>query len=64
MSLTWQPMLASGYDLGAVKDIGAFQGSDAARELLAKNGFVVADPAFNRERGPVSVFGARFHWEF
>ncbi len=23
-----------------------------------------ADPAFNRDRGPVSVFGARFHWEF
>lgn len=41
-------MLASGYDLGAVKDIGAFQGSDAARELLAKNGFVVADPAFKQ----------------
>jgi high affinity Mn2+ porin len=24
----------------------------------------VADPAFNRARGPVSVFGARLHWEF
>jgi high affinity Mn2+ porin len=24
----------------------------------------VADPAFNRDRGPVSVFGARLHWEF
>ena len=24
----------------------------------------VIDPAFNRDRGPVSVFGARFHWEF
>jgi high affinity Mn2+ porin len=24
----------------------------------------VDDPAFNRDRGPVSVFGARFHWEF
>jgi high affinity Mn2+ porin len=24
----------------------------------------IADPAFNRDRGPVSVFGARFHWEF
>jgi high affinity Mn2+ porin len=23
-----------------------------------------ADPAFNRDRGPVSVFGGRFHWEF
>jgi high affinity Mn2+ porin len=24
----------------------------------------VADPAFNRDRGPVSIIGARFHWEF
>jgi high affinity Mn2+ porin len=24
----------------------------------------VADPAFNHARGPVSIFGARFHWEF
>ena len=24
----------------------------------------VVDPAFNQDRGPVSVFGARLHWEF
>jgi high affinity Mn2+ porin len=24
----------------------------------------VADPAFNRDRGPVSIFGARLHWDF
>jgi high affinity Mn2+ porin len=24
----------------------------------------ITDPAFNRDRGPVSVFGARLHWEF
>lgn len=24
----------------------------------------VADPAFNQDRGPVSVFAARLHWEF
>jgi high affinity Mn2+ porin len=24
----------------------------------------VSDPAFNRNRGPVSVFGARLHWQF
>jgi high affinity Mn2+ porin len=24
----------------------------------------IADPAFNRDRGPVSVLGARLHWEF
>jgi len=23
-----------------------------------------ADPAFNRDRGPVSVFGGRLHWEY
>jgi high affinity Mn2+ porin len=23
----------------------------------------IIDPAFNRDRGPVSIFGARFHWE-
>ena len=25
---------------------------------------VQGDPAFNRDRGPVSVFAARLHWEF
>jgi high affinity Mn2+ porin len=24
----------------------------------------IVDPAYNRDRGPVSVFGARLHWEF
>ncbi len=24
----------------------------------------ISDPAFNRDRGPVSVFGGRLHWEF
>ena len=24
----------------------------------------ITDPAFNRDRGPVSVFGARLHWQF
>jgi high affinity Mn2+ porin len=24
----------------------------------------ISDPAFNEDRGPVSVFGARLHWEF
>jgi high affinity Mn2+ porin len=23
----------------------------------------ISNPAFNRDRGPVSVFGGRFHWE-
>jgi high affinity Mn2+ porin len=24
----------------------------------------ISDPAFNRDRGPISVFGGRLHWEF
>ena len=24
----------------------------------------ISSPAFNRDRGPVSVFGGRLHWEF
>jgi high affinity Mn2+ porin len=24
----------------------------------------VANPAYNRDRGPVNIFGARFHWDF
>jgi len=24
----------------------------------------ITDPAFKRDRGPVSLFGARLHWEF
>jgi len=37
-----------GYDLQAVKGMEAFKGSDEARELLQKNGFVVADPALKQ----------------
>ena len=36
------------YDLAHVKGIECFAGSAAARELLARNGFVVADPAFKQ----------------
>lgn len=36
------------YDLGKVKGMEAFNGSAAAKELLRKNGFVVADPAFRQ----------------
>jgi HEAT repeat protein len=45
-----RPALARGesYDLRTVKGIEAFSGSAAARELLGKNGFVVADPAFKQ----------------
>lgn len=36
------------YNLQNVKDIQGFQGSAEAKELLAKNGFVVADPSFKQ----------------
>lgn len=36
------------YDLRSVKGIGVFSGSAGARELLGKNGFVVADPTFKQ----------------
>src|SRR5438105_2323214 len=39
---------AGTYDLRTVKGIETFSGSAAAKELLAKNGFVVADPAFKQ----------------
>jgi HEAT repeat protein len=49
-SLCMRPALARDetYDLRTVKGIEAFSGSAAARELLGKNGFVVADPAFKQ----------------
>jgi len=25
---------------------------------------LVTNPAFNQDRGPISIFGARLHWEF
>lgn len=37
-----------GYDLAKVDGIAAFNGSAAAKKLLEKNGFVVADPSFKQ----------------
>ena len=51
ISLCLPPGFARGgesYDLRAVKGIEAFNGSAAAREILGRNGFVVADPAFKQ----------------
>jgi hypothetical protein len=42
------PLHAASYDLGKVNGMEAFQGSAAAKELLRKNGFVVADPVFRQ----------------
>ena len=36
------------YDLHAVKGIAAFSGSASAKDILARNGFVVTDPAFKQ----------------
>jgi high affinity Mn2+ porin len=40
----------------------AFQ-LDKSFQLMLDYQFV-ADPAFNSARGPVSIFGARVHWEY
>lgn len=48
LSLMPTPTRAGSYDLQSVKGIQAFSGSDDARALLAKNGFVVADPTFKQ----------------
>ncbi|MGA2750831.1 MAG: carbohydrate porin [Verrucomicrobiota bacterium] len=40
-------------------DVGIWKSVHAALDYQ----FVI-DPAYNRDRGPVSVFGARLHWEF
>jgi high affinity Mn2+ porin len=49
----WEKILETYYDFKIWKTIhGAFDYQ------------FISDPAFNRDRGPVSVFGARIHWEF
>ena len=44
--------LGQPYDLRKVQDMEMFGGSAAAKELLRKNGFVVADPAFKQISDP------------
>lgn len=49
----WEQVLESYYDFQIWRTLhGAFDYQ------------FIAHPAFNRDRGPVSVFGARLHWEF
>jgi high affinity Mn2+ porin len=49
----WEKIVETYYDFKMWKSIhGAFDYQ------------FISDPAFNRDRGPVSVFGARMHWEF
>ncbi len=49
----WEKILETYYDCQVWKTIRA-----------AVDYQYVVDPAFNQDRGPVSVFGARLHWEF
>src|ERR1700743_3444741 len=42
------PVRGESYDLRRVKGMETFAGSSGARELLGKNGFVVADPTFKQ----------------
>jgi high affinity Mn2+ porin len=53
LNYRWEKILESYYDFKIWKTIHA----------TADYQFIT-DPAFNRDRGPVSVFGARLHWEF
>ena len=49
----WEKILETYYDFGIWKTIHATVDYQ-----------FIDDPAFNQDRGPVSVFGARLHWEF
>ncbi len=49
----WEKTLETYYDIGIWKTIHA-----------ALDYQFVMNPAYNRDRGPVSIFGGRLHWEF
>jgi high affinity Mn2+ porin len=49
----WEKILETYYDFAIWKTIHA-----------SLDYQFITDPAFNQDRGPVSVFGARLHWEF
>lgn len=49
----WEKILETYYDAKIWKGVHA-----------ALDYQFITDPAFNRDRGPVSVFAARLHWEF
>jgi high affinity Mn2+ porin len=49
----WERVLETYYDFSIWKSLHG-----------ALNYQFVSNPAFNRDRGPVSIFGARLHWEF
>jgi high affinity Mn2+ porin len=49
----WEKILETYYDIEVCKNVHT-----------ALDYQFITDPAFNRDRGPVSVFGARLHWEY
>jgi high affinity Mn2+ porin len=49
----WEKIVETYYDFQIWKNVHA-----------AVDYQFITDPAFNRDRGPVSVIGARLHWEF
>ena len=49
----WEKILETYYDISVWKTLHA-----------SLDYQYITDPAFNQARGPVSVFGARIHWEF
>jgi len=49
----WEKILETYYDFDVWKTIH-----------ISLDYQFISDPAFNRDRGPVSVVGARLHWEF
>jgi high affinity Mn2+ porin len=53
LSYGWEKILETYYDFKIWKTIHG-----------ALDYQFITDPAFNRDRGPVSVFAARLHWEF
>ncbi len=53
LSYGWEEILETYYDFKIRKTVHG-----------ALDYQFVTDPAFNRDRGPVSVFAARLHWEF
>lgn len=53
LSYGWEKILETYYDFQIWKTIH-----------VAADYQFISDPAFNRARGPVNVFGGRLHWEF
>ena len=49
----WEKILETYYDFSIWKTIHATVDYQ-----------LIGDPAFNRDRGPVSVFGVRLHWQW